>query len=250
MASEVDIFFQENAWINTKVCLEWTEKTLKKFISYGKLERHVLLLANLEAHIQAEFKEAVNKLSGIVWYGLPNATDLWQPVDAGYAQVLKALIGVEHRDWLDCDNIADRWFCNEEPYTAKERRILITQWASRAWEKLSQPRYDKLRLSCWKKTGCLITNDGSDDDKIKPEGLPNYVVPPPPFLEPSEQNVVDCNIPEERHIEIVKEPIQFGNDTELIENEEERNELDSISEVECEERNLFDFIDELVLEPQ
>ena len=107
-----------------------------------------------------------------------------------------------------------------------------------------------MRLSCWKKTGCLITNDGSDDDKIKPEELPNYVVPPPTFLEPSEQNVTDCNIPEERHIEIVEELIQLENHSELIENEEERNELDSIGEVECEERNLSDFIDELVLESQ
>lgn len=29
------------------------------------------------------------------------------------------------------------------------------------------------------KTGCLITADGSEDDKICPEGLPNYQVPPP-----------------------------------------------------------------------
>ena len=31
----------------------------------------------------------------------------------------------------------------------------------------------------WLKTGCLITADGSNDDKIAPEGLPNYQVPPP-----------------------------------------------------------------------
>lgn len=43
----------------------------------------------------------------------------------------------------------------------------------------------------------------------------------------------------------------MGNDTELVENKEEkRNIFDSIDEVEWEEGNVFDFIDELVLEPQ
>ena len=27
--------------------------------------------------------------------------------------------------------------------------------------------------------GCLITADGNDDDRITPEGLPKYIVPPP-----------------------------------------------------------------------
>ena len=134
---DVDVFLQENAWMITKVCLEWADKSFKKFITDEKLEGHVLLLDNLEPHIQTEFREAVNKLSRIVWCGLPNATVLWQPVDEGYAQVLKGLIGVEYRDWPDCENNGDQWFCNKEPYTAKEQRILITWWAGRAWEKLS-----------------------------------------------------------------------------------------------------------------
>ena len=37
-----------------------------------------------------------------------------------------------------------------------------------------------------KKTGCLITADGSEDKKIQPEGLSNYEVHPPIPIEPSE----------------------------------------------------------------
>ena len=37
----------------------------------------MLLLDNLEAHTKDVFKEAVHKLSGVVWCGLPDATDLW-----------------------------------------------------------------------------------------------------------------------------------------------------------------------------
>ena len=58
-------------------------------------------------------------------------------------------------------------------------------------------------------------------------------------------------MPAERHTDIAEEPIQLGNDTELVENEEEeRNIFDSNDEMEREERNvLFDFTYELILEP-
>ena len=55
---------------------------------------------------------------------------------------------------------------------------------------------------------------------MTPEGLPKYVVPPPSFLEPSEKNVGYSSIPEKNCIER-EEPIQLGNDTQLVENEEE-----------------------------
>ena len=35
------------------------------------------------------FKEVVSDIGGIVWNGLPNATDLWQPVDTEYAKAIK-----------------------------------------------------------------------------------------------------------------------------------------------------------------
>ena len=79
--------------------------------------------------MQDDFKDAVTGAKGLFWYGVSSATDLWQPVDSGYAATLKALIAVEHRKRLDTDNHSDKWFSNEEPYTAKERRILITHWA-------------------------------------------------------------------------------------------------------------------------
>ena len=73
---------------------------------------------------------------GLVWYGRPGATDLSQPVDAGYVATLKALIAVEHRKWLDTNNLSDRWFVNKEPYTAKEQQTLITNWAGEVWKVL------------------------------------------------------------------------------------------------------------------
>ena len=54
--------------------------------------------------MQDDFKDAVAGAKGFLLYGLLGATDLWQPVDTGYAATLKALIAVEHRKWLDTGN--------------------------------------------------------------------------------------------------------------------------------------------------
>lgn len=236
---DVKVFFQTNAWMDHKVNMEWAEKVLFQFVEVEKLKKFVLLCDNLEAHQKDEFKESVSLKSGLVWFGLPNGTDLWQPVDAGYAQILKQLIGIEQRDWLDCDDNADRWFCQENPFTAKERRVLITWWVGKAWAKLGTIDYDKLRLSCWQKTGCLITANGEDDNLIKPEGLPAYSVPPPLLLDPAEQSPTGNKAPtevREQQDEIVE---AISDETELLDNEEVEDDDDR--------GNIFDIIDSFVL---
>ena len=80
---DIDIYYQDNAWADTTVSVEWVENTLSQAVQ-GE-ERFVLFCDNLTAQVSDEFRQAVSSLGGVVWYGLPNATDLWQSVDAGYA---------------------------------------------------------------------------------------------------------------------------------------------------------------------
>ena len=68
---------------------------------------------------------------------------------------------------------------SDKKLDVKQRRILITHWVGEAFNTLMGEDYSKTRYRCFEKTGCLITADGSEDDKIAPEGLTNYVVPPP-----------------------------------------------------------------------
>ena len=42
----------------------------------------------------------------------------------------------EHHKWVDDKGHANRWYRNEEPYSAKERRILITHRAGETFTKL------------------------------------------------------------------------------------------------------------------
>ena len=163
------MFFQENAWVDTKVAVDWVKKTLKPAIEH--LKRFVSFGDNLTGQVHDNFKESISDCSCVVWYGLPNATGLWQPVDTGYTKILKTLMEQEYQKWLDDEEHADRWYGNEEPYSAKERRIFITHWAGVAYTKLCGNEFDDFRKNLSLKTGCLISADGSNDDKIAPEGL-------------------------------------------------------------------------------
>ena len=94
-----------------------------------KEERFALFCDNLTAQISESFKAEVASQSGVCWFGLPNATDLWQPVDAGYAELFKIFVQQAQHDWLDKEENAEKWYGTESGFPAKDRRILITLWA-------------------------------------------------------------------------------------------------------------------------
>ena len=105
---------------------------------------------NLEGQKAEVFKESVEALGGIVWYGVANATDIWQPIDAGYAQLLKVLIK-QFLNWLDDDDNIDKWY-GETVFSVSEKRILITRSVGKAYRKICDPTYDHLRYRLFEKT--------------------------------------------------------------------------------------------------
>ena len=91
--------------------------------------------------------------------------------------MLKRTVANIQEEWLDDDGNVDLWVGNtERKLDVKARRIFITHWVGEAYQRLMGDEYARTRS--FEKTGSLITVDGSEDDKINPEGLPNYVVPP------------------------------------------------------------------------
>ena len=96
------------------------------------------------------YRKLVAKLNGVVWYGLKNGTDLWQPVDAGYAEKLKTMIKHSFFDWLDDDENADKWN-GVENFTASEQQILLTKCIGNAYRKLTNSKWDSFRLRLLKK---------------------------------------------------------------------------------------------------
>ena len=154
------------------------KKTFKSAIE-GK-EEVFPFCNNLEAQTHHEFREKLESMNGRRHFGPKNLTDSWQMVDAGYGKMLKVLSKNEQQLWLEKDENIDKWLgITDEKLTAKECRILITQWVGEAHIKLQDGKYDRFRRFCFERTGGLITVDGSGDDLIKPEGMLDYCVTPP-----------------------------------------------------------------------
>ena len=172
---DVDVYFQANAWADLEFSLNWVEKTLKTAVQ-GSDDEFLLLCDNLGCQVHTSFKSAVQDANGFVWNVLKDATDLVQPVDAGYGQLFKEKIRQVFEDWLMEDENMDQWLGNknQKPFTASQRRILIVNWVGRAQQLLFKSDYDGFRKNCFDRTGCNITADGSEDCLIKPEGLSNY----------------------------------------------------------------------------
>ena len=147
---DVDIYWQGNAWADTDVSVEWVRRTLAPAVA--NLDEFVLFCDNLEGQISLQFQDAVRKLNGIVWYGLANATDLWQPVDAGAGYLIKMLIDAEQQQWLEDDENVEKWLGNSETkLSAKDRRILLTHWICKAYRKFRSEAYAALRYRCFEK---------------------------------------------------------------------------------------------------
>jgi len=97
--------------------------------------------------------------------------------------LLKYLISVEFEEWLEIDENLDLWETGK--LTASEKRILVTRFVGSAWEKLfSNPNYTP--RAYFEKTGCLLCLDGSEDSKVKIEGMSEYRPPVAPNIDEDE----------------------------------------------------------------
>ena len=188
----VDVYWQGCAWADRTVSVEWLDKTFRADVADMSVSDFVLFCDNLDGQTREEFRDKVKELGGVTRYGPKGQTDAWQPVDSGYGRLLKVLTNHEQQEWLE----TERWTGNTDiNFTASERRILISHWVGEAFETLQTNQYDHSRWRCFERIGCLITADGADDDKIKPEGMPDYVVPAP-LPATLIQDPFECVVPE------------------------------------------------------
>lgn len=98
-----------------------------------------------------------------------NHTDKIQPNDAGCGQMMKVKIADALDRWLETEDNLCKW---QDKLSAKDKRILMTQWTGEAWSEFKENKGFLKRL--FEKTGCLITIDGSGDEYITPQGLADY----------------------------------------------------------------------------
>ena len=77
-----------------------------------------------------------------------------------------------YEEWIE------GWEAAGEPkLSAGDRRVLLAQWVSVAWESLTRDEY--LIRQSFVQTGLLVARDGSENHLIKMAGIKNYEVPLP-----------------------------------------------------------------------
>ena len=123
-----------------------------------------------------------------------DATDIVQPIDAGYGRLIKQKMRAIQEEWLEDEDNMNLWIGNtDEKLNVAKRRILITHWAGAAFEMLQGEDYKPFLRNCFERTGCLLTADGSEDHLVKPEGLVGYR-PLPPLKNSGPQEAPDIDI--------------------------------------------------------
>lgn len=116
----VDVYFQQNAWMDTAVNMQWCNNTL--FPGVGKNDQERVIFAdNVSFQQTRDFHEVCrNEISATVYMLPDNHTDKIQPIDAGCGRMMKVKIAAAIDKWLETEDNLDKW---RDRLSAKERRI-------------------------------------------------------------------------------------------------------------------------------
>ena len=180
----MEVLWQPKSWADIETCVEWAEGCLTSFVALElKDEPYLLLCDNLNGQLADPFKAAMTKAgNSTLWFGPKGATHIWQPVDHH--------VGVRYKNMMsECyeEFLADRED-HLPPPTAAERRVLLTQWAGKAYRALEKERDEKeatcktlenptaeqrsMFFKAFLRTGCLVDPAGKFDFEIHPHSSP------------------------------------------------------------------------------
>ena len=125
---DVFVMWQKNAWADTDVCLKWA-KYIGKFkptdFPCGNPTK-LMIVDSLNAQVSGSFEAELKRAKFLLRTGVKNATDIWQPVDAGIGQYYKRLVGQYDDDWLESDDAKE--FLQRGLIPTPVRRVLLTKW--------------------------------------------------------------------------------------------------------------------------
>ena len=169
---QVHVLFQERAWMDRNAMMNWHENIWLPLSERLGTQEKVLFLDNLDSHRCPDFLAALRESNTLARFLPPKCTDIVQPVDAGAGATFINLYTQAQDEWLDDATNLELWESGK--LDASQRRILMTRWVGDAYRKFISAKYDNARLSWFRKTGCLMSADGTDDDLIKPEGTSFY----------------------------------------------------------------------------
>jgi len=160
---DVDVSFNTKAWATDDWCIEHIPKQLAPVVPGTRGAEALLLCDNLSGQCSTAFRQTMKtKHNVLVWNLPPGTTDITQPVDSGYGRAVKRLIGVQLAQWMENETNLEKWETGS--ITASDRRILLTHWVAEAVATVNKNHTTLTKY--WERTGCLLTADGSRDDRI------------------------------------------------------------------------------------
>ncbi len=173
-AKDVPMYFQQNAWMDREV-MALSAQNFSEHVKEKWGDQKVLLFCdNLDAHVCDNTKKIFADGNVFLFCLPPSVTEAVQAIDAGYGRSMRCAVGRLLNSWLMEEKNMEMWE-TEKGMTAAQRRILVSNLVSAANKEIL--KNDELRIGCFERTGMLLTLDGSDDDKIRPQGLSKKFLP-------------------------------------------------------------------------
>ena len=102
---------------------------------------------------------------------------------------------------------------------ASDKRVLIAGWSGQAYRTMMTEEFNSFWYRLFQKTGCLVTADGSDDNKVQPGDLKDNQVTPLAIIGPSSTNPVTIsveNASSENTNDEIDEAIEFEGEKNMI----------------------------------
>ena len=96
---------------------------------------------------------------------------------------------------------------------------MITGWSGQAYRTMMAEEFNSFRYRLFQKTGCLVTANASDDDKVQPRDLKENQVPPLAIIGPSSTSPVTIPVEStgsENTNDEIDEAIEFEEEENMI----------------------------------
>lgn len=169
----IRVYYQKKAWADGDFCL-WCLKKFKKDLRKAGISEEVLLgLDGLSAQKTNAFLDEAESLNIEPFYTPPDCTDVIAPCDHHVFKHLKELIKEFYRKVSEEQRAIWADSKNNDSLSQSNKRILIAQWVSIAWESMCTAQNTNLFSSAFTSTGFLmkLADPGAE---IKIKGLPSY----------------------------------------------------------------------------
>jgi hypothetical protein len=193
----VVVIFNEKAWANTSNLLDWVKNQYSTASAYPLRDNEPRFLALdsfaphknkgrkrkanesakekekrlREEKLQQELRDAFAKLNVTLSLIPGGCTGYVQVLDVLINKLIKAYIEEYEDLWLE-ENF-ELWESGK--WTVSERRILMTHWVYKAFERVHLEHKDAI-ISCFKNVGLSLPVDGSEDHLLKIRDLPDITV--------------------------------------------------------------------------